>query len=132
MSPVARTIEGNASRSDQGSPLARPSFKGDGGPAVDAQIDAPEAVALDRAGNLLVADAVNQRVRVVAVTTGTFYGRKMTAGHIYTVAGGGGSIGDGGPATSAELDFPQDAIAAGNGGLLIADTFNGRVRLVSG
>jgi len=56
----------------------------------------------------------------------------MTAGHIYQVAGGGGSIGDGGPATSAELDFPQDAIAAGNGSLLIADTSNGRVRLVSG
>jgi len=107
-------------------------FSGDGGPARSAELNGPANVSVDRAGNLLVADAANQRVRVVAVTTGTFYGRQMTARHIYTVAGGGSSIGDGGPATGAELDFPQDAIATGSAGLLIADTSNGRVRLVSG
>jgi hypothetical protein len=60
-------------------------------------------VAVDRAGNLVIAD---YRVQVVAARTGTFYGRAMTAGHIYPVAGGGHSFGDGIPATEAELNKP--------------------------
>ena len=46
-------------------------------------------MAVDSAGNLLIADTGNHRVRVVAASTGTFYGQAMTAGHIYTVAGNG-------------------------------------------
>jgi NHL repeat len=60
-------------------------------------------VAVDHAGNLLIADYGNNRVRVVAERTGTFYGKPMTAGDIYTVAGHGphgtgmgGFSGDGG------------------------------------
>jgi hypothetical protein len=108
-------------------------FSGNGGPAKTAELHLPANVSVDGAGNLLVADELNQRVRVVAVTTGTFYGQQMNAGHIYTVAGGGDSVSDGGSATTAELVFPQDAIATDHGGLLIADhTVEGRVRLVSG
>ena len=44
---------------------------------------------MSQSGNLVIADAGNGRVRVVAVRTGTFYGQPMTAGNIYTVAGGG-------------------------------------------
>ena len=52
----------------------------------------------------LVADTANDRVRVVAAHTGTYYGRPMTAGDIYTVAGGGTSAPtNGGPATQAKL-----------------------------
>ena len=56
------------------------------------------SVAQDTSGNLLIADQGYQRVRVVAARTGTFYGQKMTAGDIYTVAGDGqlGFSGDGG------------------------------------
>jgi len=107
-------------------------FSGDGGPATSAELNAPGNVSLDGSGNVVLADTVNQRIRVIAATTGTFYGQRMTAGHIYTVAGGGTSIADGGPATGAELFDPQDAVAAAGGGLLIADTSDGRVRLVSG
>src|SRR5258708_8989648 len=62
-------------------------------------------VAADRAGNLVISDSGNNRVRVVAAGSGRFYGRAMTAGDVYTVAGDGsaGFAGDGGPATRAEL-----------------------------
>src|SRR6266568_6698180 len=107
-------------------------FSGDGGPATSAELSLPEGVAVDAAGNLLIADGGNNRVRVVAHKTGTFYGQPMTAGAIYTVAGDGtsGFSGDGGPATSAGLSLRGVAVdAAGN--LLIADTFNRRVRVVA-
>ena len=62
----------------------------------------------------------------MAASTGTFYGQAMTAGHIYTVAGDGtaGFSGDGGPATSAELSFPEGVAVDGAGNLVIADTSN--------
>ena len=98
-------------------------FSGDGGPATAAELDAPAGVAVDGAGNLVIADMENERVRVVAVQTGTFYGRAMTAGDIYTVAGDGtfGFSGDGGPATSAELNLPEGVAVDGAGNLVIAD-----------
>ena len=76
-------------------------FSGDGGPATAASLTAPEGLAIDAAGNVLITDSVNQRIRVVAASTGTFYGQAMTAGDIYTIAGDGtaGFAGDGGPAT---------------------------------
>jgi trimeric autotransporter adhesin len=107
-------------------------FSGDGGPATSAEFNLPQGVAVDGAGNLLIADTDNNRVRVVAAATGTFYGRAMTAGDIYTVAGGGtDGLGDGGPATSAELAGPRGVAADGAGNLLIADTGNNRVRVVA-
>ena len=105
---------------------------GDGGPATSAKLSYPQAVAVDAAGNLVIADTSNSRVRVVAASTGTFYGQAMTAGDIYTVAGGGtGGLGDGGPATSATLSYPAGVAVDAAGDLLIADTGNGRVRLVA-
>jgi DNA-binding beta-propeller fold protein YncE len=91
-------------------------------------------VAVDGAGNLVIADTGNNRVRVVAARTGRFYGRAMKAGHIYTVAGNGlsGFSGDGGPAARAEIDFPYGVAVARAGNLVIADTFNGRIRVVAG
>ncbi len=57
----------------------------------------------------------------------------MTAGDIYTVAGNGtrGFAGDRGAAVRAELNIPAGVAVDGAGNLLIADTFNGRVRLVT-
>ena len=108
-------------------------FSGDGGPATGAELSTPDGVATDAAGNLLIADSGNSRVRVVAVRSGTFYGQAMTAGDIYTVAGHGfGFSGDGGPATIAELRFPEGVAAGAAGNLLIADTENDRIRVVRG
>ena len=106
---------------------------GDGGPATQAALDDPTAVAVDRAGDLLIADTFDQRVRIVAASTGTRYGQPMTAGDIYTVAGNGspGYAGDGGPAAAAEVAYPQGVAVDGSGNLVIADTDNGRVRVVA-
>jgi hypothetical protein len=117
------TVAGNGTRA----------FSGDGGPATGAAIASPAGVAVDRAGNLVIADTLSWRIRVVAVRSGAFYGRAMTAGDIYTVAGDGtaGFSGDGGPATKAQLFDPGGVSLDGAGNLVIADTLNERVRVVA-
>jgi hypothetical protein len=110
----------------------QPGFSGDGGPATSAELSSPQGPAGDAAGNLLIADSSNQRVRVVAAHTGTFYGQAMTAGDIYTVSGGGtNGLGDGGPATSAGLSSPCAVAVDAPGNLVIADKFTNRARVVA-
>jgi hypothetical protein len=110
----------------------RAGYSGDGGPATAAQLKDPYGLALDGAGNLIICDEGNHRVRVVAAADGTYYGMAMTAGNIYTVAGTGekGYSGDGGPATAAQLGQPWDVAVDGAGNLYIADRGNHRVRMV--
>ena len=81
----------------------------------------------------MIPDFYNQRVRVVAGSTGTFYGQAMTAGDIYTIAGDGGDgiSGEGGPATAASL-APPGGGRRQRGNVLIADNDNHRVRVVAG
>ena len=109
---------------------------GDGSLATSADLSFPSGVGVDSSGNLVIADTDNNRVSVVAETSGTFYGVAMTAGDMYTVAGQaavctGGYSGDGGLATSAQLDFPYDVAVDGSGNLVIADVANNRVRVVA-
>ena len=96
-------------------------FSGDGGPATSASLAQPWAVALDAAGNLYIADRWNHRIR-----------RVSAAGIITTVAGNGvqGFSGDGGPATSASLNWPAGLAADALGNLYIGDS-NNRIRRVS-
>ncbi len=106
-------------------------FSGDKGPATSAGLDA-SGVAVDGSGNLVLADTPNQRVRVVAETTATFYGQAMTAGDIYTVAGNGtAGFKDTRPALKGELNKPTAVAVDGSGNLVIADTGNDRVRVVA-
>jgi sugar lactone lactonase YvrE len=87
-------------------------FAGDGGPATKATLDVPVAVAVDRQGNLYIADADNFRIRKVD-----------PAGTITTIAGTGeqGVSGDGGPARSARLMGPQGMVLDARGNLYVAD-----------
>ena len=100
-----------------------PGFGGDGGYATSASLHTPVEVAVDDSGSVLIADHRNHRIRHVAATTGT----------ITTLAGSGvgGFDGDGGPATSASLNFPAGLVVDGSGNLLIADHANHRVRRVA-
>ncbi len=95
-------------------------FSGDGGPAVAAQLYNPSGVAVDAAGNLYIADTLNDAIRKVDA-----------AGVISTVAGTGyGYSGDGGPAIAARLYDPIDVAVDAAGNLYIADRLNRRVRKV--
>jgi trimeric autotransporter adhesin len=98
------------------------SYSGDGGAAAKAQLDEPQGVATDAAGNIYVADTVNQRVRKIS-----------PGGVINTIAGNGtaGFGGDGGPGTSAQLNNPVALAVDGSGNLYIADSNNQRVRMVT-
>jgi secreted PhoX family phosphatase len=109
-------------------------YSGDGGPATGAELNAPKDVKIDQHGNLVVADGSNDRIRVVADATGTFYGVHMTADHIYSVAGNGtrGYSGDGGPATSAALNIPTALAIGSHGNLMITDEGSNRIRMVAG
>jgi hypothetical protein len=97
-------------------------FAGDGGAATSAELKIPFGVAVDSAGNTYIADAQNNRVRMVSI-----------AGTIATVAGNGhaGSGGDGGPAVSASLNNPSGVAVDAAGNLYIADQYNNKIRLVT-
>lgn len=99
------------------------SYSGDGGPATAAQLNAPEAVAVDASGNVYVADTANNVVRQISAK-----------GVISTIAGNGtaGFGGDGGAATSAQLSAPQGVAVDASGNVFVSDTANARVRKISG
>jgi uncharacterized protein (TIGR03437 family) len=96
-------------------------YSGDGGPAIDAELNNPEGVAVDAAGNVYIADTLNHRIRMVTPD-----------GNIHTVAGNGiaGHSGDGGQALEAELNHPEGVAVDTAGNIYIADTFNQRIRMV--
>jgi sugar lactone lactonase YvrE len=97
-------------------------FAGDGGPAVAAQLDDPNGLAIDSAGNLYFADSNNQRIR-----------RIDRNGIITTVAGTGtsGSKGDNGPGAKAELASPFGIAMAPGDQLYIAEGAGKRLRLLN-
>ena len=106
-------------------------YSGDGRLAAFAELNEPAGVAVDAQGNLYIADSANNVIRRVDAKTGI----------ITTVAGDfaadkasdglGGFSGDGGPATSAQLNDPQGVAVDGAGDLFIADTFNNAIREVT-
>ncbi|HLG51445.1 MAG TPA: hypothetical protein VKY56_07395, partial [Chloroflexota bacterium] len=97
-------------------------FAGDGGPATAAQLDWPVGLALGPDGSLYIADAGNNRIRVVAPN-----------GTITTFAGNGvaGFAGDGGPASQAKLHDPEGVAVGPDGTVYVADTGNDRIRAVT-
>ena len=101
---------------------SRAGYSGDGGPATSAQLNDPRGVAVDKSGNLFIADYRNARIR------------KVSSGGIITTVAGDGTCcfsGDGGPATSAQLQTPFGVAVDGSGNLFVSDLYGSRVRKVS-
>jgi RHS repeat-associated protein len=107
-------------------------YTGNAGAATSAEVYEPDALGVDGIGNLYISDWGNNRIREVPVATGTQRGQSMTKNDIYAIAGNGtaGTTGDGGPATSAELNGPGNATVDAAGNLYISDTANNRVQEV--
>ena len=112
ISGIINTVAGNGTAG----------YSGDGGPATSAELGVQAGVAVDDSGNIYLVDYNNIRIRKVS-----------TSGIISTVAGNGttGYSGDGGPATSAELNYPNGVAVDGSGNIYIADYYNQRIRKVS-
>ena len=95
-------------------------YSGDGGPATSAALNAPQGVFIDGSGDIFIADSANSVIREVVASSGD----------IQTVAGNGvacvvpapGGCGDGGTATSAQLNYPTGVFVDGSGNIYIADT----------
>ncbi len=96
-------------------------FAGDGGQAKDASLNSPTDIAFDTDGNIIFADSLNHRVRMIDVS-----------GVITTIAGTGDGdfSGDGGQAKNAKLHLPQGIAIDANGNILIADSENHRIRQI--
>jgi sugar lactone lactonase YvrE len=95
---------------------------GDNGPAIAALLNGPTGVAVDEAGNLLISDYGNFRVR------------KVTPDGIIRAAAGNGTLGyagDGGPAAAAFFNNPSAVAADSSGNLFVADTANHRIRKIT-
>jgi hypothetical protein len=118
---IIMTIAGN------GNPGTPTGNDGGGGPAREALLNELEGLALVAAGDLLIADFSHARVRRIDYATGI----------ITTIAGDGnlgtptGSDGDGGPAAAAQLASANWLMVDADGGVLIADTNDNRIRLVA-
>jgi hypothetical protein len=100
---------------------------GDGGPARNAPLGTPDAATALPNGGYLIAERDIQKIRMVS-----------PQGIISTVVGNGlacpeptASCGDGGPATRAQINHPHFVIATPDGGFMIADRLDNRIRKVS-
>lgn len=109
---IITTVAGNGNRS----------YSGDGGSATNAGLRFPIGLAFDTCGNLYIADAGNNRIRMVNAN-----------GIINTVAGNGTNTysGDGGASTNASLSNPAGLALDSSGNLYIADELNNRIRVVT-
>lgn len=99
-------------------------YTGDGGKALDATLDGPKEIDIDKAGNVFVVDTENEAIRRIDAKTGV----------ITTVAGKGRTKtpgqGDGGAATAATLGRPHGVAVGPDGALYIGDTNSHRIRVV--
>ena len=98
-----------------------PSYQGDGGLAIDAELHGPEDVAVDSSGNIYIADTANAYIRKIT-----------TDGNINYIAGDGsiGFTGDGGYATSAGLIAPFALAVDSSGNVYFAENGDSRIRKI--
>jgi sugar lactone lactonase YvrE len=100
----------------------RRGFSGDGGPAINAELDGPGTLGFDGEGNLYVVEILGNRVRQI-----------NRDGIIRTIAGTGvaGFSGDGGPAINAQFNHVHwGGVDRTTGAIYLVDTLNHRIRQI--
>ncbi|MGH7902822.1 MAG: Ig-like domain repeat protein [Candidatus Dormibacteraceae bacterium] len=105
-----------------------------GAVATATGLNTPAGIAVDAAGDIFIAGYGDDVVSEIPASSGQSFGRYLTAGDVYTIAGTkgvAGHAGDGGPGTAATLNQPQGVAADAGGNLYIADTANDCVRRVA-
>jgi sugar lactone lactonase YvrE len=98
-----------------------PGFSGDGGQATAAELNHATYIAIDKLGNIYIADYDNNRIRMI-----------NTSGIINTIAGtGGGYSGDGGQATAAGMTLPGGVAVDKSGNVYIGEYYDNRIRMIN-
>ena len=105
----------------------RTGYAGDGGPAVKAQFNNPQGVAVDFKGNVFVADTGNNVIRIIT-SDGNI---NLFAGYVSSGQPSFGWAGDGGPALGAQLHLPVGLAVDGAGDLFVADSANNAIRKIT-
>lgn len=97
-------------------------FSADGSQADLADVNSPYGVAVDSSGNVYIADSKNYCVRMVPAANGTYFGKAMSAGDIYTIAGTNTASGDvDGLGTSARFYTPDGMALDASGDIYVVD-----------
>ncbi|MCG6910469.1 MAG: hypothetical protein LJE94_10145, partial [Deltaproteobacteria bacterium] len=119
---IIRKIDTNGIVTRYAGTAGQRGYSGDGGPAIEAQLKTPKSLAIDRSGNVYIADGDNCRIRMV-----------NTKGIITTVAGSGQYLIDTktGPAPSANFRIPTGIAVDDAGNLYIADSKGYMIRKAS-
>jgi hypothetical protein len=98
----------------------------------DGLSDPHDAVADPTNGNIVIGDYVTSRIAVLAATTGTYDGMAMTAGHLYSIAGGNfGADNDPVVAAQAQFFYPNGLAVDSHGNVIVDDVFNNDIRVVA-